>query len=263
MTGASSGIGRAIALALSAAGCETLLTGRDGERLAEVAAETGGRTVLADLSERNGLSRVIEAATSFPVPDLLIHAAGIGRFARVAERADAALDADAADDGADDGGAGDNSAIDDDGALLAINYLAPVRLTRALLPAMLSRGSGRLVFVGSIAGLLGVAGESEYAASKAALGTFAASLQAELSGTGVGVTTLIPGVVDTPFFERRGVAYGRRFPRPVPADRVATALLGALEREHAQVVVPGWLRVPIALQACSPQVYARLAGRWG
>lgn len=243
VTGASSGIGRAVALALAAAGCQTLVTGRDSQRLAQVAAETGGRAVAADLSEPDGLSRVIEAA-SFPVPDLVVNAAGIGRFARIAERAGGAID-------------------DDGGALLATNYLAPVRLTRALLPAMLDRGSGRLVFVGSIAGLLGVAGESEYAASKAALGTFAASLRAEISGSGVGVTTLIPGVVDTPFFERRGLPYQRHFPRPVPAARVAAALLRALEREQAQVVVPGWLRVPIALQACSPQVYARLAGRWG
>ncbi|MCH6471649.1 SDR family NAD(P)-dependent oxidoreductase [Sinomonas terrae] len=246
ITGASSGIGRAIALALAADGCQTLLTGRDSQRLAEVAAETGGRTVVADLSEPDGLGRVADAAASFPLPDLVVHAAGIGRFERMA------------------GGTGvDDDGTHDDGTLLATNYLAPVRLTRALLPAMLDRGSGRLVFVGSIAGLLGVAGESEYAASKAALGTFAASLRAELSGSGVGVTTLIPGVVDTPFFERRGLPYQRRFPRPVPAARVATALLRALDREQAQVVVPGWLRVPIALQACTPQVYSRLAGRWG
>ncbi len=243
ITGASSGIGRAIALAFARAGCHTLLTGRDSPRLAEVAAETGGKAIVADLTRPEGLSRVIDAAQCFPLPDLVVHCAGIGRYARVGEA----------------GG----TATDDDAALLTTNYLVPVRLTRALLPAMLSRGSGRLVFVGSIAGVLGVAGEAEYAASKAALGTFAASLRAELSGSGVGVTTLIPGVVNTPFFERRGMAYQRRFPRPVPASTVAAVLLRAVQRGQAQAVVPGWLRVPIALQACSPEAYARLAGRWG
>lgn len=242
VTGASSGIGSAIARALADAGCRLLLTGRDSRRLAQVGAETGGSAVVADLTDPLALSRLIEAATAFPVPDLVVHCAGIGRFARMAEPPV--------------GTAGD-------GLLLATNYLAPVQLTRALLPEMLSRGSGRLVFVGSIAGVLGVAGESEYAASKAALGTFAASLRAELAGSGVGVTTVIPGVVNTPFFERRGLGYQRRFPRPVAAARVAAALLRALEREHTQVVVPGWLRLPIALQAVSPQTYARLAARWG
>jgi short-subunit dehydrogenase len=279
VTGASSGIGRAIAVALAEAGCRVLLTGRDGTRLAEVAAQTGGSAVAGDLCEPGDLSGVIGAAMSFPVPDLVVHCAGIGWLARIAEPAgpDGGWSGEGGD-GADGGGwsgggdaaydggwSGGGGGTDDDAAsrLLAINYLAPVRLTRALLPAMLRRGSGRLVFVGSIAGVLGVAGESEYAASKAALGTFAASLAAELSGGGVGVTTLIPGVVDTAFFDRRGTGYQRRFPRPVPADRVAGALLRALERDRVQVVAPGWLRLPIALQACAPEAYARLASRWG
>lgn len=269
VTGASSGIGRAIAVALADAGCRVLLTGRDEPRLAQVAAQTGGKTLAGDLCEPADLSRIIEAAMSFPVPDVVVHCAGIGRLARIAEPGGPSDD----DDGADDGGRSRGSGTagtsggggDDDDArrLLETNYLAPVRLTRALLPAMLRRGSGRLVFVGSIAGVLGVAGESEYAASKGALGTFAASLGAELSGTGVGVTTLLPGVVETAFFDRRGTGYQRRFPRPLPADRVAGAVLRAVERDRAQIVVPGWLRVPIALQACAPETYARLAARWG
>ncbi|HSU71548.1 MAG TPA: SDR family NAD(P)-dependent oxidoreductase [Micrococcaceae bacterium] len=286
VTGASSGIGRAIAVALADAGCRVLLTGRDEPRLAQVAAQTGGKTLAGDLCEPADLSRIIEAAMSFPVPDLVVHCAGIGRLARIAEPGGPSGDDGADAGGPDDGGIGEggtgngpddgrrsrgggtvgtSGGGDDDGArrLLETNYLAPVRLTRALLPAMLRRGSGRLVFVGSIAGVLGVAGESEYAASKAALGTFAASLGAELSGTGVGVTTLLPGVVETDFFDRRGTGYQRRFPRPLPAERVAGAVLRAVERDRAQVVVPGWLRVPIALQACAPEAYARLAARWG
>lgn len=238
ITGASSGIGRALAYTLGDAGCSLLLTGRDTVSLDKVAAVTGADVVDADLCEPAGLSALLSAAAVGPAPDLVVLCAGIGHYA---------------------------SAVDDDDAgverLLATNLLAPIRLSRALLPAMLERGSGRLVFVTSIAGVLGVAGESAYAASKAALGTFAASLRAELAGSGVGVTTVIPGVVDTKFFERRGTGYHRRFPRPVPAQRVAAAVRRAVEKDRTQVVVPGWLRVPIAVQACAPQTYAGLAGR--
>jgi short-subunit dehydrogenase len=147
--------------------------------------------------------------------------------------------------------------------LLAVNLRAPVLLTGAVLPGMRAAGAGHLVFVTSIAGRLGVAGESAYAASKGALDAYAASLAAELGGTGVRVTTVVPGVVDTAFFRSRNVGYGRRFPRPVPAARVAAALRRAVQQDRAEVVVPAWLRLPIAVRALAPGTYARSAGRWG
>lgn len=239
VTGASSGIGREVAQSLAAAGCSLLLTGRDTAALARVAAATGGLTVAADLSEMSGVALLADTAASWALPDLVVHCAGIGAVATA--------------------GAQDDGGIE---RLLGTNLFAPVRLTRLLLPAMAARGSGRLVFVTSIAGVLGVPEESAYAASKAAVAAFAASLRLELAGSGVGVTTVIPGVVDTPFFDRRGAAYTRGFPRPIPAARVAAALVRGVERDRAQVVVPAWLRIPVILQACVPNTYARLASRW-
>jgi short-subunit dehydrogenase len=240
VTGGSSGIGLATARALARAGALVDVVGRDIERLRIVAAETGGEAVPADLTDAAQRDRLADRLHDRP-PDVLVHNAGIG------------LVGEASADGVKGGLA----------ALLDTNVRAPVELTSAVLPAMLERGSGHLVFVGSIAGVLGVARESAYAASKAALMTYAAGLLSEVRPAGVMVTVVIPGVVDTPFFERRGAAYDRRFPRPVPPELVAARLVHGVREDLAQVVVPRWLQVPIVLRTVAPNTYARLAARWG
>ena len=117
--------------------------------------------------------------------------------------------------------------------------------------------------VGSIAGALGVPQESVYAATKAGLMTFAESVRGELHDRGVGVLVLVPGVVDTGFYAHRDAAYGRGFPRPLPPERVARAMVRGLRRDAAETVVPGWLRVPMIVRAVAPQAYRRTAARWG
>lgn len=240
ITGASSGIGQAVALSFARAGSRLLVTGRDEHRLARVAARTGADALAADLADGAALSRLLDAATTPPLPQVVVHCAGVGHVAAAGEQDDGVLE-----------------------HLLEVNLRAPVALTEAVLPGMRAAGAGHLVFVTSIAGRLGVAGESAYAASKGALDAYAASLAAELGGTGVRVTTVVPGVVETAFFRSRNVGYGRRFPRPIPAARVAAALRRAVERDRAEVVVPAWLRLPIAVRALAPGTYARSAGRWG
>src|SRR5437763_1138779 len=81
------------------------------------------------------------------------------------------------------------------------------------------------------------------------LDVFAESLRLELAGIGVGVTVVVPGVVDTPFFDRRGRPYPRRRPRPLPPERVADAILAAIEANRAEVYLPGWLRLPVVVRA--------------
>ncbi|HKT03579.1 MAG TPA: SDR family NAD(P)-dependent oxidoreductase, partial [Rugosimonospora sp.] len=147
--------------------------------------------------------------------------------------------------------------------LVAVNLLAPIELTRALLPGMLARRGGWVQFVGSIAGRTGVAGESVYAGTKAGLDAFAESLRLELRGTGVGVGVLVPGVVDTEFFARRGQPYRRRSPRPLPADQVAQALVRAVRRGSAERYAPRWLRLPVAVRGAAPGAYRLLAARFG
>lgn len=233
ITGASSGIGAATASALAHSGCHLVLVGRDERRLSEVARRTGGRVLRADLGERADVERV---AADQDV-DLLVNNAGFGW----------------------EGGLEGMSA-EDVSALTAVNLTASVELTRRLLPAMIRRRRGHVVFVSSIAAL-GVHGEAVYAATKAGLRTFAESVRYEAPP--VGVTTVLPGAVRTPFFTSRGKPYDRSFPRQVEPATVAEALVRGVERNRREVFVPGWLTVAARVQGAFPGAFHRLARRFG
>lgn len=232
ITGASSGIGAATARAMAGRHARLVLTGRDRARLEAVAAQTGGRCVTADIA-----SGTVALATEAGAVDVLVANAGTGWAGSVTGMS--------------------VWAIED---LVAVNLVAPMRLTRLLLPGMIERGRGHIVFVASIAGVVGVPGEAVYSATKAGLIGFADALRAE---TGVGVSVVLPGVVDTPFFQRRGAPYARRRPAPIPAERVARAIVRAVERESAEVYVPGWLELPARLKGVAPGVFRRLADLFG
>src|SRR5262245_40804859 len=245
VTGGSSGIGLATATQLAERGARVTVVGSDPTRVRAAADAVGGIALVCDFADQAavlGLARSLAdgSATGGSLPDLVIHNAGVGLRAPASEA---------------------NS--DELARIFAVNVMAPITLTAALVPAMVQRRSGRLAFVGSIAGAVGSAGESVYAATKSALTGYADSLRAELAGTGVGVTVLLPGVVATPFFERRGVPYHRTNPRPVDAARVARGLLRGIERDANLVTVPGWLRLPIALNAVTPQLFGWLTGKFG
>ncbi|MEV4809058.1 SDR family NAD(P)-dependent oxidoreductase [Micromonospora avicenniae] len=240
VTGASSGIGAAVVRRLADAGSQVVAAGRDPDRLDRLAAETGATTLVTDLSRPHAGRELAERALArYTRVDVLINNAGVGWAGPFNGMADSLAD-----------------------ELLAVNLRAPMELTRALLPGMCHRG-GHLVFVGSIAGRLGVNGEAVYAATKAGLDAFAQSLRMELTGRQVAVSTVVPGVVDTPFFARRGQPYRRRRPRPLPPDRVAAALTDAIANDRAEVYVPRWLRLPVAVRGLLPAVYRRLAARFG
>ena len=236
ITGGSSGIGAAVADGLAAAGCRLVVLGRNRDRLDAVARRTGARAVVADLCTPAGLARAAEAAADV---DLLVNSAGLGWAGDLAAMAEPDID-----------------------AMVALNLTAPMRLTRAALPGMRQRGRGQLVYVSSIAAV-GVGGESVYAATKAGLRAFADSVRLEVAGEGIGVTTLLPGAVRTPFFDQRGLPYDRRFPRQLDAAEVASALLEALARGDAEIFVPRWLTVAARVRGAAPELFQRLAQRFG
>ncbi|HXD69805.1 MAG TPA: hypothetical protein VN615_08075, partial [Gaiellales bacterium] len=89
------------------------------------------------------------------------------------------------------------------------------------------------------------------------------ALRQEHRDAPVGFSVVIPGAVATPFFARRGAPYARSFPRPVPPGRVAAAIVDAVRRDRAQVVVPGWLDGPIRLRGAVPELYRPLVDRFG
>jgi short-subunit dehydrogenase len=144
-----------------------------------------------------------------------------------------------------------------------VNLTAPIQLTRLLVPGMAERRHGRIVFVSSIAGATGVRSEAVYAAAKAGLACFAESLSYELADRGVGVSLIVPGVVDTPFFERRGQPYDRRRPVPINSERIAHAVITATERDRNMVFVPRWMRFPVGLHGIAPGAFRALASRFG
>jgi uncharacterized protein len=225
VTGASSGIGAATSSLLASRGAHVLRTGRD---------ISGPDTLVADLAT-DGVSRILSWAGDV---DLLVCNAGVGWAGPLVSMPPDRLS-----------------------ELVHVNVLAQLRLVHGFLPGMLARQRGHVVLVSSIAGCLGVRDEAVYAATKAALRVFAESLRYEVPQ--IGVTVVFPGVVETAFFDRRGAAYTRSSPKPIPALDVARAIVTAVERGHDEVFTPRWLRFPARLHGALPALVRRVQRRFG
>jgi short-subunit dehydrogenase len=238
ITGASSGIGEAIARALPL-GTQLLLTGRDRSRLEALAGELlrEGRQVMtktADLATETGLGDLVEWADPHK-PDLLVSNAGFGRFGKALDRAEAAQS---------------------DEAMVKLNVLAPVALTRALVPAMLERARAE----DRRAGLIYVASTIAFHPMP-----YLATIAGEMRREPVDILALCPGVTRTSFLERAGV--------PLPAyasldepETVARVALAAIGRRRVQAVgLQGHLAIGLARllpRRLMIAALARLAESW-
>ncbi len=239
ITGGSSGIGAATARAFAARGALVAIGGRNLAAMQAVAADTSGVVIAGDLRESGCAERTVSvAAGSLGGLDIVVSNAGIGWAGSFASMNESDID-----------------------SLLDVNLRAAAHLARAAIPH-LTPGTGRLVFVGSIAGLVGAPGEAWYSATKAGLGCLAETLRAELRPAGIGVSLVSPGVVDTAFFERRKVPYERQHPRLLSAARIADVIADAVEHGRDDIVVPAWLSLPARLKVGLPRVYRLLAARF-
>jgi short-subunit dehydrogenase len=241
VTGGSAGIGQATCLEFAAAGAVVVVHGRDARRTQDVADQVNGVAVQADLSEYDAVQALAgRALAAHGRVDVLVANAGIGWSGSFVEMSDQEIV-----------------------ELVAVDLVATMRLARLLLPGMIERRTGCLLFVTSVAGRTGVAGEAVYAAAKAGLDAFAESMRLELAGSGVQVGVVVPAAVSTGFFTARGRAYDRRIPRTVEPELVARAVVRAVAQDRAETWLPRWIRAAAVVRVMFPGLYRRLATRFG
>lgn len=210
VTGASSGIGWALAHALSAEGCKVGLVARRREQLAELAKDIdqrGGTTAfaVADVAERSqAVAALHDIAARLGPIDLLIANAGVGAPTTVQP-----------------------FNVGDIEKMFRVNVLGVVYSLEAVLPQMLERGHGHLAAVSSLAAYKGLPGESGYTASKAAVNVFMEGLRVQLRSKGIAVTTLCPGFVKTPMTEVNEF----KMPWLLTAEEAARRMVRALKRK--------------------------------
>lgn len=236
VTGASSGIGRALAQRLAGEGARVALVARRQAELEAVASQIGSDALVlpCDVADRRQVdAAAAQAIDRFGHIDLLVNNAGYGHHRRF-------IDWD----------------IADMVRMMRVNYFGAVHWTQALLPQMVSRKSGWLVFVSSVAGKIGVPLESSYAATKFAMLGLAEALDVELERDGVHVLSVCPGTVRTEFFDEEALASmppaSRRL--MIEPDEVAGAIIDALRRGKREITVPRRLSVAYLVKALAPAI---------
>jgi short-subunit dehydrogenase len=245
LTGAGSGIGRCLALALGARGARLMLVGRNIARLNEtvhqITASGGNASALAhDLGDPGGHDRLVQSTiSSLGGIDLLINNAGISGFGEFARENPAAID-----------------------EIININITAPLLLTRAVLPAMLASGKGRIVNIGSIFGSIGFPHFAAYSASKFALRGFSEALRRELADSGVGVTYVAPRTTRTTFnseaLHQLSAASGATIDDPAT---VAAIIIDAINADRDEVYI-GWPeKLAVHLNALLPRLISIAIGK--
>ena len=238
LTGATGGIGQAIARALDERGARLLLTARRAEQLEQLAAALGGRSEVlpADLTYDPGALAEQAGAVDVLVANAALPASGpIDGFSP--EQIDRALD---------------------------VNLRAPIQLTRALLPGMVERGTGHVVFVSSLSGKVASVGSSLYSATKFGLRGFAAGLREDLHGSGVGVTVVFPGFISDAGMLADSGARLPRWVRTRKPDQVAQGVVRGIEQGRAEIdVAPLSLRAGVLAGSLAPATFARVQRRLG
>lgn len=238
LTGATGGLGRAIATALAGRGATLVLSSRKGEELNRLVGELPGgghRAIVSDLAEEGAALALLADAGDVHV---LVANAGLPASGRL-----------------------DSFSQEEIGRALRVNLESPVRVARELVPRLTERGSGHLVFLSSISGKASTARASLYAATKFGLRGFALCLREDLRGTGVGVSVISPGAIrDAGMFADSGASLpvvGTGTP-----EQVAAAVVRSIERDRGEITVaPLRQRALARIAVNAPELSGRIAGR--
>ncbi|WP_395069306.1 SDR family NAD(P)-dependent oxidoreductase [Paraburkholderia silvatlantica] len=235
VTGGSSGIGLALAQALLVKGAKVVITGRRPEVLANAVRELQGTApsvwgVAADVATPDGRAATIrQAVDALGGLDMLVNNAGGVRAGRLENTPEAELQ-----------------------AMIEVDLVAPVLLTRAALPALRASGDAMVVNVASGIALIGAPFYATYAATKAGLARFGEALRRELKGEGIHVLTAYPGATDTPMMQSNRAGPELGFSRE-PASAVAEAIVDGIEADAFEVIRGGEVRAQmIALNRDDP-----------
>lgn len=241
ITGASSGLGAALARHYAARGAQLGLIARRADTLAALAGELGARHSIcaADVADANGMrAAAAEIMAALGTPDLVIANAGVSA-GTLTEEPD------------------DYAAFE---RVMRTNWLGLVGTFAPFIPAMRRAGGGRLAGIASVAGLRGLPGAGAYSSSKAAAITYLEALRVELAASGIGVSTICPGYIATP------MTAVNRYPMPflLSADEAARRIARCIERGARYAVVP-WQMAIVAplLRALPDALYDALAARAG
>jgi len=247
VTGASRGIGRAIAIALARKGVRVVAAALSREGLAGLSADVERHgsecsTAVCDVGSWPDVTATVEQTLDrFGRIDIVINNAGFGSYAPF-------LDAD----------------LQEFHELMRVNYFGSLYVTRAALPAMLRQGSGHLVFVASIAGRIATPRHTGYSPTKFAVVGFAESIAYELRPHKIGVTIVNPGTVDTNFFDHDSFKDFPEGPRKmmVSAEDVARATIAAIRWNRPEVYVPRSLRYAHMLKVLAPFLFRAASIRY-
>ena len=239
ITGASSGIGRALAAEYAHRGATLGLIARREQALQELVAELKVQTALYPLDVRDaaGLARASEDfCARFGSPDVVIANAGVSAGTSTERSEDRAVFQE----------------------ILDVNVMGLVNTFAPFLPALRAAGGGTLVGIASVAGFRGIPGSAAYSASKAAAITYLESLRVELRGSGISVVTISPGYIDTPMTSRNP------YPMPfmIPAHVAARRMVRAIARRRRHVVIPWQMAIVGAMLKVLPRaLYDRMFAR--
>jgi short-subunit dehydrogenase len=244
VTGASRGIGRAVAHALAQRGATVGLAARSTNDLKALAAELPGthHVLTCDVALPASIATAVEEFVAAAGGlDLLVVNAGIAYYERIAEQC-----------------------LEDIENMTAVNWMGTVHTVQAALPFMLERGGGHIVVMSSGAGLRGFPGAAAYGATKAAQRMFSEALRHELADSGVSVTTVYPGEIQTSLHDHertRMPDWYRGGPKAATAEALATRIVKAIERDSRHLHYRSAVKGMGILNGLSPKAADRMLRR--